>query len=195
VLSFEVDTRERVDELARPDHQHGHGAWQLPWTHDPEQHCEVSVHAPPSGAQLVPVALQIPPWQAAPVQQSASVVHVPLSVGTHAALQANPVDDPGTGRHRCEQHWSPKLHSPPLATHALEGLHRATPIAVALQDALPPLQQFCDEPRPPHTSPSARQLSLPHRRSPYASTAAHFAEQQSRSFVQISLYARQPPMA
>jgi hypothetical protein len=61
------------------------------------------------------------------------------------------------------------------------------------QAAFPPLQQFCEAPRPPHTSPSGRQLpTFTQRRTPYASAALHEPEQQSIFDVHTSSVARQP---
>jgi hypothetical protein len=74
-------------------------------------------------------------------------------------------------------------------------LQRATPTADFTQADLPPLQQFCEAPRPPQTSPSGVQLPKRwQRRSPCASGAPHDPEQQSLSVVQKSWYGLQPPI-
>jgi hypothetical protein len=60
------------------------------------------------------------------------------------------------------------------------GTQRETPSLVLTQAALPPLQQFCDAPRPPQTSPSGTQLpTLAQRRTPTLSAVPHDPEQQS----------------
>lgn len=64
-------------------------------------------------------------------------------------------------------------------------MQRETPVDEVWQPDLPPLQQFCDAPSPPHTSPSGTQLpTRSQRRSPDESAAPHLPEQQSLSFVQ-----------
>jgi hypothetical protein len=69
----------------------------------------------------------------------------------------------------------------------LFGKQRETPLPVGRHEALPPLQQFCEEPRPPQTSPSGRQLpALTHRRTPSASAVPQEPEQQAPSEVQTS---------
>jgi hypothetical protein len=79
------------------------------------------------------------------------------------------------------------------------GTQRETPSLVLTQIALPPLQQFCDAPRPPQTSPSATQVLPPvfgpvelQRRTPSASAVPHDPVQHSRFEVQTSLTGRQP---
>ena len=79
----------------------------------PEQQSAVVEHAPPSCAQLMPPDTQVPPWQTPPVQQSASVVHVPEPIAMHAP-QAKPVDEVELGVQMPEQHSPPKLHAAPL---------------------------------------------------------------------------------
>jgi hypothetical protein len=74
----------------------------------------------------------------------------------------------------------------------LFGKQRATPLQVARHAALPPVQQFCEAPRPPQTSPSGKQLpTLTHRRTPSASAVPQEPEQQAASDVQTSSYGLQ----
>ncbi len=74
------------------------------------------------------------------------------------------------------RHWPPAF-----------GTQRLTPSPVVTQLALPPVQQFCDAPRPPHTSPSGTQFcARTHRRTPSGSGAPHEPEQHSRSEVHTS---------
>jgi hypothetical protein len=64
-------------------------------------------------------------------------------------------------------------------------MQRETPVDAVWHPDLPPLQQFCEAPSPPHTSPSGRQLpTRTQRRSPEESAVPHEPEQQSLSLVQ-----------
>jgi hypothetical protein len=73
------------------------------------------------------------------------------------------------------------------------GTQRETPSLVLMQTALPPLQQFCDAPRPPQTSPSGTQFcTLTQRRTPRLSGVPHDPEQQSGLDVHTSFNGRQP---
>jgi hypothetical protein len=64
-----------------------------------------------------------------------------------------------------------------------------------MQTALPPLQQFCDAPFPPHTSPSGTQFcARAQRRTPSASGVPHEPEQHWRSSTHTSFNATQPHM-
>jgi hypothetical protein len=75
----------------------------------------------------------------------------------------------------------------------LFGKQRETPLLVARQTAFPPLQQFCDAPRPPQTSPSGTQVwALWQRRTPSVSAAPQEPEQQAPSEVQTSSSGLQP---
>ena len=123
------------------------------------------------------------------MQQSASVVHVPEPIGMHDALQEKPVAEVGSGVQTPEQHESASEHATPVLRHGKPnvGLQRETPVAVLWHPALPPEQQFCEAPRPPHTSPSGWQLpNRSQRRRPVASGTPHLSEQQSLSLVQRS---------
>jgi hypothetical protein len=58
---------------------------------------------------------------------------------------------------------------------------------------LPPLQQFCDAPRPPQTSPSGWQFCARwQRRTPSPSGVPHDPEQHCRFDVQMSFSAWHP---
>jgi hypothetical protein len=148
------------------------------------------VQTPPSCTHVEPDEKHLPSWQTPPLQQSEFVVQPVVLIGTHVAAHLKPVDDDGSGRHRLLQQLSHKLHSWPAAKHApMFGTHRETPSPVLMQLDLPPLQQFCDAPRPPQTSPSGWQLNPPRvqRRTPSASTTPHDPEQHCLSDVQRSL--------
>lgn len=143
----------------------------------PTQQSALVVHAPPSCEHVWPDGTHWPPWHSPPVQQSASavqggaLVHVLLvqvssgepqspgalhdmpASGRHVAAHEKPVGEPPLGAHTCEQQSSHCVHDAPAALHAAPPKQRLTPIDVVLQSLL---QQFCDAPWPPHTSPSLR---------------------------------------
>jgi hypothetical protein len=165
---------------------------QKPPLHDPVQQSAVVMQAPPSGAQDCPPCRQTPFWQTPGGQQSESAVQTPAPMGRHALAHVKPV---GPGRQTWLQQLSQSAHAWPTGKHAAPafGTHRDTPSLVFTQAALPPLQQFCEAPMPPHTSPSGKQLpTFTQRCTPYASGAPHEPEQQSTLDVHTSSMARQP---
>jgi hypothetical protein len=120
----------------------------------------------------------------------------------HVALQVKPIPPSPVGPsvQTLLQHSSQSAHGLPAGRHTPPpGRQRLTPFSVLRQMALPPLQQFCDAPLPPQTSPSARQLVPPvlgplllQRRTPSTSGALQVPEQHSTSEVQTSFTATQP---
>jgi hypothetical protein len=163
---------------------------QLPW-----QQSLVRTHEPPKGEHDDPDWTQMPLMHSPPEQQSDEVVHVPCPMGMQLA-QTKPVP-PGLGMQMWLQHSSLKAQVAPMGKHAPPKFaqQRDTPMLVFWHAALPPLQQFCEAPCPPHTSPSARQWRPAQRRRPKPSAAPHVIEQHCAFEVQISLSTRQPPMA
>jgi hypothetical protein len=162
----------------------------------PRQQSAVVWQGPPSGEHSDPDDLHWPSWQTPPAQQSESAVHVPLPIGMHVDPHTNAVP-PSTvcGTQMWLQHWSQRAQGVPLGKQAAwGGRHRLTPSLVVTQLLLPPEQQFCDAPLPPHTSPSGTQLNpvLLHRRTPSASGAPHSFEQHSKFAVHRSSYVWQP---
>jgi hypothetical protein len=174
-----------------------HPALQVPPVQIPMQQSDVCWQEPPIGVQLLPEGLQRPSWQTPPVQQSESLVHVPLPIGMHVDPHTRAIP-PSTacGTQMWLQHSSHSAQAWPAGKQAppLFGKQRLTPLLVLTQLALPPLQQFCDAPLPPQTSPSGTQLKpvLLQRRTPSASGAPHSFEQHSKFAVHTSSYVVQP---
>jgi hypothetical protein len=160
---------------------------QNPLLHVPWQQSEFCVHPPPSGLHVVPVGLHTPFWQVPPSQQSESEVHVPLPLGMQAAAHWSA--PPGPGTHTLLQHSSQSAQGVPAGKQVPPwlGKQRFTPSSVGTQLDLPPLQQFWDAPRPPHTSPSGTQFcAFTQRRTPSASAVPQEPEQHPASEMQTS---------
>jgi hypothetical protein len=163
----------------------------------PRQQSDVCVQVPPIGEHVEPDRLHTPSWQTPPVQQSESVVHVPSPIGMQVDPHTKAIP-PSTacGTQMWLQHSSHRAQAWPAGKQAppLFGKQRLTPLLVLTQLALPPLQQFCDAPLPPHTSPSGTQLNpvLLQRRTPSASGGPHSFEQHSKFAVHMSSYVWHP---
>jgi hypothetical protein len=93
------------------------------------------------------------------------------------------------GRQTLLQQLSHRAHGEPAGRQAPPalGTQRETPSPVLMQLALPPVQQFCDAPSPPHTSPSGWQFcAFAQRRTPSPSGVPHDPEQHCLSPVHTS---------
>jgi len=114
-------------------------------------------------------------------------------MGRQLAAHAKPVES-AFGAHTCEQQSSHCVHDAPAALHAPPPKQRLTPTEVVTQSLL---QQFCDAPWPPHTSPSFKhEPFLAQRLSVLVLSAnEHLPLQHCTSAVQTSFSTVQPHSA